>query len=85
MPKNYKIMFCSVYTNHIFCNYLLIKVFNKGMMNNRQKYRSLFSSYAYFKQRIYESRELSNLELAGFNKIEIDDVSDIYRIVKAEK
>ncbi len=26
-----------------------------------------------------------NLELAGFNKIEIDDVSDIYRIVTAEK
>ena len=26
-----------------------------------------------------------NLELAGFNKIEIDDVSDIYRIVRAEK
>ena len=28
---------------------------------------------------------VSNLELAGFNKIGIDDVSDIYRIVKAEK
>ena len=27
---------------------------------------------------------VSNLELAGFNKIEIYDVSDIYRIVKAE-
>ncbi len=27
----------------------------------------------------------NNLELAGFNKIEIDDVSDIYRIVTAEK
>lgn len=28
---------------------------------------------------------VNNLELAGFNKIEVDDVSDIYRIVKAEK
>jgi cyclopropane fatty-acyl-phospholipid synthase-like methyltransferase len=28
---------------------------------------------------------VSNLELAGFNKIEIDDVSDIYRIVTAER
>ncbi len=28
---------------------------------------------------------VSNLELAGFNNIEIDDVSDIYRIVTAER
>ncbi len=28
---------------------------------------------------------VSNLELAGFNKIETNDVSDIYRIVTAEK
>ena len=46
----------------------------------------LFSAQGEIASSFETKNELvSNLESAGFNKIEIDDVSDIYRIVKAER
>jgi cyclopropane fatty-acyl-phospholipid synthase-like methyltransferase len=56
--------------NHLICNGRL------GLFSSRGEFASTFET---------KDEIISNLKSAGFQKLEIDDVSDVYRITRAER